>query len=57
MATRIGRALIGGEILEGASITVVHDEEELIVKHENTPIEMVGGAPEFVYNQDYRFMG
>ena len=50
LATRIGRALIWGEILDGAWITVVHDEDELIVKHENPPIETVEGAPEFVYN-------
>ena len=50
LETRIGRALIGGEILDGASITVVLDEDELIVKHENPPTETVEGAPEFVYN-------
>ena len=35
LETRIGRALIGGEILDGARITVDLERGELVVRHEN----------------------
>jgi ATP-dependent Clp protease ATP-binding subunit ClpB len=35
LETRIGRALIGGEILDGAQIFVEMDNGELVVHHQN----------------------
>ena len=42
LETRIGRALIGGDIRDGATITVDADAEELRVHHENPPTETEG---------------
>ena len=42
LETRIGRALIGGEILDGATITVDAAGEELTVSHRNPPAGDVG---------------
>jgi len=39
LETRIGRALIGGDILDGASITVALDDGHLTVRHRNREVD------------------
>ncbi|MBI5445529.1 MAG: ATP-dependent chaperone ClpB, partial [Deltaproteobacteria bacterium] len=45
LETRIGRALIGGEILDGARITVDAEDGSLVVRHQN-PVEGPTAEPE-----------
>lgn len=44
LETRIGRALIAGDILDGAKITVDYNGDELVVKHENPKSAMTDAA-------------
>jgi ATP-dependent Clp protease ATP-binding subunit ClpB len=52
LETRIGRALVSGEILDGATITVGIEDGNLSVRHENPPdsgdAESSAGEPEVV---------
>ena len=48
LETRIGRALIGGDILDGARITVDLKEGKLAVCHENPGSEQPGVDTELV---------
>jgi len=41
LETRIGRALIGGDILDGAEIEVDVENEELVVRHYNRELDAV----------------
>ena len=48
LETRIGRALIGGDILDGASITVGLDEGHLTVRHRNREADEAEADAEMV---------
>jgi ATP-dependent Clp protease ATP-binding subunit ClpB len=37
LETRIGRALVAGDVLDGATVTVDAEHDTLVVKHENPP--------------------
>ncbi len=48
LETRIGRALVGGEILDGATVTIGVEDGGLVVRHANPPPEPEHGEPDVV---------
>jgi ATP-dependent Clp protease ATP-binding subunit ClpB len=44
--TQIGRALLGGEILDGATITLDTEDELLVVRWRNPDVSANGSAPD-----------
>ncbi|NTU60461.1 MAG: AAA domain-containing protein, partial [Deltaproteobacteria bacterium] len=48
LETRIGRALIAGDVLDGATVTVDLEGDQLVVRHRNPAEEKAEAAPEVV---------